>query len=539
MKPDFFNTGNEGNEFNDVLLVREGLPVGRAQVIASDLFTSGKEKVAKLTSSLCNKIRNAKFARTWREINQQRLEASLEPLYKDFRKAQEGLARTDNKETAKEKAREVRSLEHKLSGNIKKMAEKYGLDFYGTPEITAFFNVISKPRPIKISKNPFTNLSAWYTRQAGHDYYAEWKVRKEIEEGAKEIERHKKEQEKILSDSHRQTGIKSLMVNFSLWHGDNKKLRLEKKYQKYIDKHAALLEEGNIRQVEYLFNQNGELIDRSKKSISTEATELSNQEGIEPKETPPLTTEEVNLTSKENLDKAHHDYVHVTQPEKYREEKNLDEASHNYTYTTQTVPEGGKNKETPPLTTEEVNLTSKENLDKTHHDYVHVTQPENTGKKNLDEADNNPIYITQTTPEGGEKKESPALTKKGEVNLRREGELTEAFNSPAYTIIELTRQIEEMEKDPQTDKLELARLRGKREGIELVIHNQDNQILAEVGDIKDRLEDIGNDTKSIKGLMPALAQGISHMVQTDQKQQTTPDQEKTQNPTYVYKKEDN
>ncbi len=96
-----------------------------------------------------------------------------------------------------------------------------------------------------------------------------------------------------------------------------------------------------------------------------------------------------------------------------------------------------------------------------------------------------------------------------------------------------------MEKDPQTDKLELARLRGKREGIELVIHNQDNQILAEVGDIKDRLEDIGNDTKSIKGLMPALAQGISHMVQTDQKQQTTPDQEKTQNPTYVYKKEDN
>ena len=539
MKPDFFNTGNEGNEFNDVLLVREGLPVGRAQVIASDLFTSGKEKVAKLTSSLCNKIRNAKFARTWREINQQRLEASLEPLYKDFRKAQEGLARTDNKETAKEKAREVRSLEHKLSGNIKKMAEKYGLDFYGTPEITAFFNVISKPRPIKISKNPFTNLSAWYTRQAGHDYYAEWKVRKEIEEGAKEIEHHKKEQEKILSDSHRQTGIKSLMVNFSLWHGDNKKLRLEKKYQKYIDKHAALLEEGNIRQVEYLFDQNGELIDRSKKSISTEATELSNQEGIEPKETPPLTTEEVNLTSKENLDKAHHDYVHVTQPEKYREEKNLDEASHNYTYTTQTVPEGGKNKETPPLTTEEVNLTSKENLDKTHHDYVHVTQPENTGKKNLDEADNNPIYITQTTPEGGEKKESPALTKKGEVNLRREGELTEAFNSPAYTIIELTRQIEEMEKDPQTDKLELARLRGKREGIELVIHNQDNQILAEVGDIKDRLEDIGNDTKSIKGLMPALAQGISHMVQTDQKQQTTPDQEKTQNPTYVYKKEDN
>ncbi|MDD3821882.1 MAG: hypothetical protein PHF47_02545, partial [Bacilli bacterium] len=417
MKPDFFNTGNEGNEFNDVLLVREGLPVGRAQVIASDLFTSGKEKVAKLTSSLCNKIRNAKFARTWREINQQRLEASLEPLYKDFRKAQEGLARTDNKETAKEKAREVRSLEHKLSGNIKKLAEKYGLDFYGTPEITAFFNVISKPRPIKISKNPFTNLSAWYTRQAGHDYYAEWKVRKEIEEGAKEIEHHKKEQEKILSDSHRQTGIKSLMVNFSLWHGDNKKLRLEKKYQKYIDKHAALLEEGNIRQVEYLFDQNGELIDRSKKSISTEATELSNQEGIEPKETPPLTTEEVNLTSKENLDKAHHDYVHVTQPEKYREEKNLDEASHNYTYTTQTVPEGGENKETPPLTTEEVNLTSKENLDKAHHDYVHVTQPEKyREEKNLDEASHNYTYTTQTVPEGGKNKETPPLTTE-EVNL--------------------------------------------------------------------------------------------------------------------------
>lgn len=510
MKPDFFNTGNEGNEFNDVLLVREGLPVGRAQVIASDLFTSGKEKVAKLTSSLCNKIRNAKFVRTWREINHQRLEASLEPLYKDFRKAQEGLARTDNKETAKEKAREVRSLEHKLSGNIKKLIEKYGLDFYGTPEITAFFNVISKPRPIKISKNPFTNLSAWYTRQAGHDYYAEWKVRKEIEEGAKEIEHHKKEQEKILSDSHRQTGIKSLMVNFSLWHGDNKKLRLEKKYQKYIDKHAALLEEGNIRQVEYLFNQNGELIDRSKKSISTEAAELNNQKGIESKE-PTLTPVEP-VEQKVSVEPV----------------------------SSSTKEQGVKPKETPTFTTEEVNLTSKENLDKTHHDYVHVTQPENTGKKNLDEADNNPIYITQTTPEGGEKKESPALTK-GEVNLRREGELTEAFNSPAYTIIELTRQIEEMEKDPQANKLELARLRGKREGIEFVIHNQDKQILDEVGDIKDRLEDIGNDTKSIKGLMPALAQGISHMVQTDQKQQTTPDQEKTQNPVPVYRKgkEDN